>query len=142
MPEIKNFECNGLVVNNAWIKAAADKEDIVSLIKALRTMTNYGLKEAKDAIQTNCCHADGRYCADKAIAYFKQWIGPFKTQEEILAEKKAKIDEDENKALFKGLECIITHWQTLGFFDKFQACNVVIENFKLKNLGVEVEPNE
>lgn len=48
------------------------------------------------------------------------------------ADNARKLDQDrkETNAILFAIECICTHWQTLGFRSKLSGCNTVLTNFE------------
>lgn len=82
----KQFMMESKPITFEWIKAMVQDRDKIRLIKAIRTISNMGLAEAKKAIETHCeiprlnKNIDPSlyipsFDIDKTIAYFSQFLG-------------------------------------------------------------------
>ena len=137
MPEMKKFYYdNNTVITPDWLRATAMSRQKIPLIKALRTVSNLGLKEAKDAIEGDCSWTENDICLidpERTVEYFSKFIGPFPTPEEIASLNIEKNDANETKAIVLGMECICANWQILGFRTKLDGCRTVLENLHARS---------
>jgi hypothetical protein len=148
MPELKKFyikgygseagtEQNGTLVTHECLRhVASTPSPFINLIKILRAVSGMGLKDAKDGIENNC--VDGRNLdrqewgtinPDKVEAYFKQFIGPFPTAEELKAEQEAST----GKTMFEGCALAFANYKILGYPNKFAAARDVINRYEDKH---------
>jgi len=135
MPDFKHFTIDNTPITFDWLGAACMSHDKILLIKALRVVSDLGLLDAKKGVETYCMSANGDFDIENTMSYFAKWIGPFESPEEQSKRLAAKQDMKESKAILKGIECIVSNWQTLGFMDKYQAASLVIENLKMRSIG-------
>lgn len=140
-----SFIIDGVRINEESLRNIPSNNRIMA-IKYLRYVSGMSLKEAKDAIENNCCIYDGTsrfYTLDygKLIAFFQTWLKPIPTQEEIEASISRKAVEDyifeqnqivvnRKHKLLKAFQCAIENSEVLGYKTDIDACQAILNNFK------------
>ena len=103
-------------VTRTDITSMADRNDYISLIKALRQKTGNGLKEAK-------------YAIDKCItSTLENQVKVFDINK-LLTEFGFRVNRDK---LLAAVSCALDHYETLGFISELEAVQSVVNNFYSK----------
>ena len=136
MPEFKEYLMNdGTIISNESLAIMVHTGKRIMLIKCYKHITGESLKESKDAIDKNCCNRlDDGFCyvpdLDKTIRFFSRFIGPFPDEEELRVQRLQNLDFEQSRRISQAIVCASSHWKTLGFKSKIEACRSVLRNIE------------
>ena len=130
------------------------RRNVIYMIKALRTITGFGLKEAKDFI---CYFYPYGGLNDQPLAlkhnlrgvyevYARNLWSPEELQNKDVQQfekeyaaskgpvKMTSVEAEAVKApILLGIQSAVDHWQTMGFDSLYDACFMVLNNLEGKN---------
>jgi hypothetical protein len=135
------------------LEQAMRARNLIRMIKALRAITDWGLKDAKDFVcwffpdegQQNILSFKNELREVYEIYGKTLWtpeelkLAEVKDYERAYAASKGpvKMTSDEAEAvkapILLGIQSAVDHWQTMGFDSLYDACFMVLNNLEGKN---------
>ncbi len=122
-PKVAPPIMDGKPINMEWLAECVSKNEKLMLIKALRFLTAWGLKDSKDEVETQCV-AFGTTTLDvqATIDYFGNFIHFGKIP------KSPSADQIKTEKVIRGVRCAMKNWSVMGFRSEYIACETVLKN--------------